>query len=156
MRRLLPALAVLLLLTTPVAAQDFDAGWAAYEKHDYATAIRTWRTLAEKGDAASQTALGSLHYMGRGVPHDHAEALRLYRLAAETGYPTAMFNLGLFYFDPHGEPNFVKAHKWFNLAADKGMQEASWRLGRVADMMTAEQIAEAQRMAREWMEKHQK
>jgi hypothetical protein len=51
--------------------------------------------------------------------------------------------------------NLIEAHKWFNLAALKGSMPArEWRTS-LAQEMTADQIAEAQRQARAWLgEKH--
>ena len=49
------------------------------------------------------------------------------------------------------QPDLVVAHKWFNLAAMKGVNEArSWR-AQISLEMSAGQIAEAQRQAREWL-----
>ena len=60
------------------------------------------------------------------------------------------------YAEGHGVPkDYVPAHMWFNLAAS-GASDASVRelsvkdRERVAAKMTADQIAEAQRMVREW------
>ena len=47
------------------------------------------------------------------------------------------------------------AHMWFNLAAAPGHEYAQEGRDIVAKRMAPEQIAEAQRMAREWMEEHQ-
>ena len=47
--------------------------------------------------------------------------------------------------------DMVAAHKWFNLAAVRGMEAAkNWR-NQVATEMSSGQIAEAQRLAREWL-----
>jgi len=47
--------------------------------------------------------------------------------------------------------DYVAAHKWFNLAAMRGVDEAKrWRATMASEMSTA-QIAEAQRQAREWL-----
>ena len=35
---------------TPVAAQDLQKGYDAFEAGDYATALQEWRPLAEQGD----------------------------------------------------------------------------------------------------------
>jgi TPR repeat protein len=75
---------VLLLLVTlcwPWLAYsaDFDAGVAAYNKGDYATAMREWRPLAEAGDASAQYNLGVMYANGEGVPEDDAEAVKWYR-----------------------------------------------------------------------------
>jgi hypothetical protein len=47
--------------------------------------------------------------------------------------------------------DMIAAHKWFNLAAVRGVEAAkSWR-NQVASELNAKQIAEAQRLAREWL-----
>ncbi len=80
------------------------------------------------------------------------DALTLFETEAKTGRPDAMYNLGLAYSTGQGvEVDFVSAHKWFNLAALKGSDEAkSWRAS-IAREMNNSQIAEAQRLAREWL-----
>ena len=47
--------------------------------------------------------------------------------------------------------DLIEAHKLFNLAAAKGHEEASWCRADISDEMTAREIAEAQRRAREWL-----
>ncbi len=44
---------------------------------------------------------------------------------------------------------------WFDLVAEQGSEKAKENRDKAASEMTPDQIAEAQRMAREWMEKHQ-
>ncbi|WP_342362319.1 sel1 repeat family protein [Terrarubrum flagellatum] len=53
-----------------------------------------------------------------------------------------------------GEPDRVEAHKWFNIAAIRGCREAAARRGEVAIEMSAEEIAQAQRAARQWLTLH--
>ena len=86
---------------------------------------------------------------------DDREAVRWYRLAAEQGDADAQLNLGIMYFNGEGVPqDYVQAHKWFNLAAasaEVASREAYVEArDRVAARMTPSQIAEAQRLAREW------
>ncbi len=90
----------------------------------------------------------------RGVAQDYAEAAKWVRLAAEQGFPQAQHNLGVSYFLGRSVPqDYVAAHKWLNLAAVQ--EELAEKLrGAVASLMTRDQIAEAQKLAREWMEKH--
>lgn len=73
--------------------------------------------------------------------------------AASQGDVTACFDLGVAYSTgSHGVTcDLIEAHKWFNLAATRGHEEASWCRADVADEMTAREIAEAQRRAREWL-----
>ena len=45
-------------------AADFQTGFAAYQKGDYAAALREWTPLAEQGDAEAQFNLGVMYYRG--------------------------------------------------------------------------------------------
>ncbi len=75
--------------------------------------------------------------------------------AAESGKAEALYDLGLLYSIGHGvEQNNVEAHKWFNLAAMRGMLSAQIDRAEVADGMSNGEISEAQRKAREWMTTH--
>ncbi|WP_298289676.1 hypothetical protein [Novosphingobium sp.] len=73
--------------------------------------------------------------------------------AAANGDANALFDLGVAYSTgSHGvECDMIEAHKWFNLAAVGGHEEAAHCRADVADEMTAREIAEAQRRAREWL-----
>ena len=74
---------------------------------------------------------------------------------AEKGRAEALYDLGILYSVGHGvEQNFVEAHKWFNLAAMRGMLSAQIDRSEVADAMSMGEISEAQRKAREWMVTH--
>ena len=50
--------------------------------------------------------------------------------------------------------DLVSAHKWFNLAALGGSQEAQYCRADIAVQMTREEIAAAQRDARTWLASH--
>ena len=95
---------------------------------------------------------------GDGVPQDYQEVLKWYRLSAEQGVASAQFNLGVMYANGEGvTQDYVQAHKWFNLAASRATQGKlkDYRLARdkLSEKMTALQVAEAQRLAREWQPK---
>lgn len=49
------------------------------------------------------------------------------------------------------EYDLVEAHKWFNIAAMKGNEEAKILRKELAEIMTANQIAAAQKAARNWL-----
>ena len=88
MKRILTALVLLTGLFGAggaVWAGDFDKGIKAWGRHDYATALKEWRSLAEQGNARAQFGLGFLYYYGKGVTQDKTEALKWYRKAAEGG-----------------------------------------------------------------------
>jgi uncharacterized protein len=78
--------------------------------------------------------------------------LAQYEREARSGRAEALYNLGLAYSTGQGvAQDYVAAHKWFNLAAMRGIDEAkSWR-NQIAGEMNPGQIAQAQRMAREWL-----
>ena len=91
---------------------------------------------------------------GQGVPQDYAAAVSWYRKAAEQGYAAAQFNLGVMYDKGQGVPqDYVQAHKWWNLAAANGDADAIKSRDIVAKKMTPAQIAEVQKLAREWKPK---
>ena len=120
-------------------------------------AVNWWRKAAEQGHASAQFNLGFMYAEGRGVPQDDQEAVGWYRKAAEQGNDSAQYNLGAMYGASRGVPqDYVQAHKWINLAASRTKENAEdFRLARdsLAEMMTASQVAEAQRLAREWRPK---
>ena len=69
------------------------------------------------------------------------------------GSVDALYDLGVaFSTGSHGcACDLIEAHKWFNIAAARGHEEAAWCRADVAEEMTAREIAEAQRHAREWL-----
>jgi len=156
---LLP-LTVFAILLTSLAHADFQAGLDARDRGDYETAFKEWLPLAEQGDADAQTSLGLSYYIGHGVPKDYVQARKWYLKAAEQGYALAQVNLGLLYANGPGVPqDYVQAHMWFNLAAAQGGKDGvkiREVLEALAKKMTPAQIAEAQRLAREWLAQHQK
>ena len=96
-----------------------------------------------------------MYAIGEGVPQDFLEAVRWHRLAADQGHTTAQFGLGAAYFVGEGVPqDYVGAHRWYNLAASRATSDDQKRYAgtrdEVATQMTPAQIAEAQRLAREW------
>ena len=116
-------------LTAPAWA-GFDEGVAAYNRGDFATAIREWRPLAEQGHASAQFNLGLMYGEGEGVPQDDAEAVKWYRKAAEQGLAEAQFNLGLMYYNGQGGPqDYAQALQWYRKAAEQGYANAQHNLG---------------------------
>ena len=83
------------IIASPVTAQDFDRGLAAYNAGDYATAIKEWEPLAEDGDIIAQLNRGVMYYIGQRVPQDYKEAVKWYRRAADQGHAQAQHNLSL-------------------------------------------------------------
>ena len=126
---------------------------------DDAEAARWYRLAADQGDAVAQQSLGCVYREGKGVPQDDAESVRWFRLAAEQGRADAQHDLACSYRDGNGVPqDYVQAHMWYSLSASQS-SEAEWanrakNRDLTAQRMTPDQLAEAQRLAREWGAAH--
>ncbi len=103
-----------------MAARDLQDGRDVLARGDYATAFAKFMKAAEAGDTGAQVKLGWMYEIGLGVPQDH-----------------------------------VQAHRWSNIAVatttniedrDRAVRDRD----RIAKKMSTPQIAEAQRLAREW------
>ena len=147
---------VLLLLATSAWAEPRSWAEPRYEAAfasvmgDFAAELRITRPLAAKGEAWAQSFLGDSYRNGQGVLQDYAEAVKWYRLAAAQGNVSAQYNLGFMYGNGQGVPmDDVRAHMWFNLAAVKGDADAVKNRDIAAKKMTPQQMAEAQKLARE-------
>jgi len=117
---------------------------------DYAEAARWYKLAAAQGDAIAQYNLALKFKDGRGVVQDYAEAVRWYKLAAAQGVAYAHNNLGFMYGAGRGvTQDYVKSHMWYNLAAVNGDGTAVKNRDIIAANMTPQQIAEAQKLARE-------
>lgn len=128
MRRIVSAM--LLLVASSSAVADFAAGAAAYDRGDYATALREWRPLAEQGDPVAQRYLGFMYFNGEGVPENARRAVFWYRKAAEQGDADVQFNLGLMYANGDGIPEDDRqAVFWWRKAAEQGDAAAQLNLG---------------------------
>jgi TPR repeat protein len=112
------------------ALADYKAGEDAYNRGDYATALREWRPLAELGIAPAQFNLGLLYANGQGVPQDYVQARQWYEKAAIQGDALAQLNLGVIYGNGKGVPeDYQLALYWFRLSANQGNAMAQTKLG---------------------------
>src|SRR5690242_9355435 len=91
--KFLRALVILVTIGGAARAGPVEDAVAAYQRGDYATALRLWHLLAERGDADAQFHLGVVYESGQGVLRSDAEAIKWYRKAAEQGDAVAQFNL---------------------------------------------------------------
>jgi len=62
-----------LSFSTPTVAGPFEDGSAAYDRNDYSTAMRHWRSLADQGNAAAQSNLALMYAKGQGVSKDYVQ-----------------------------------------------------------------------------------
>ena len=93
---------------------------------------------------------------GKVAPLTNAEAdIAIAGFLAEAmgGDVSALYNLGVAYSTGSNgiTVDLIEAHKWFNIAASRGHEEAGWCRADVSEEMTAREIAEAQRRARHWL-----
>jgi len=150
-------LAVLLGSTGTSWGADYYKGFDAYQSGDYATALRELQPLAEQGDVNAQVFLGMMYDKGLGVLQDYKTAVKWWTLAAEQGFADAQNNLGVMYAVGEGViQNFVYAHMWGNIAASNGHETGDELRDIVAEEMTASQIEEAEKLARECIRKKYK
>ena len=110
------------------------------------------RAGADKGDAKARYELGRAFFSGTlGVAKDDAEAVKWFRKAAEQNYADAQYILGVCYDSGEGvAKDEIEAYKWWLLAAGHGNDDAKYNMTIVENKMTREQIAEGQRLARDF------
>ena len=129
-KALMIAVGILVTSMTVSLAQDYQKALAAYNKGDYATALREWKPFAEQGDAIVQVLLGSMYQRGLGVTKDYTEAVNWYREAAEQGNKYAQSNLGVTYANGQGvTQDYAEAVNWYRKAAEQGYAGAQGNLG---------------------------
>jgi uncharacterized protein len=128
---------------------------------DFNEAMRWYGKAADNGNAEAQCNLGSMYVKGHGVPQDYDKASMWYEMAAGKGNAKAQFNIGELYASGKGVPqDYVLAYMWFTLAASHypaseiaDRNNVAKKINEIALKMVPEEIAEAQRMAREWKPK---
>ena len=141
MGKILATLLIGLMLTAGGRAADQPAdgapgvdpledGVAAYQRGDFASALRLFQRLAEHGDASAQCNLGVMYEQGRGVAQNYREAMKWFRLAAVQGNASAQSNLGVMYYKGQGiAQDYGEAMRWYRLAAEQRNPEAQFNLG---------------------------
>ncbi len=141
-----------------LAEGQFDLGMCFANgdgvSRDVVEAAVWFRKAADQGLADAQAELGNCYLEGTGVPKDIPEGVRWTRMAAEQGFAPAQDRLGMCYSKGTGvAKDYVQAYKWLNLAVAKGdarADDARLYLAAVERNLTPEQIAEGQRLAREF------
>lgn len=127
-------------------------------RRDMGRAGEWYRRAAEQGHMLAQTNLGKMYFLGDGVEENYVEAAKLLRQAAHQGVGPAQFFIGMIYVGGggggiHSDP--VQAYKWLTLAQSfRGSQyreDVNSSRDTLAKGMTLAQIAEGERLAREWM-----
>jgi len=119
-----------MVLAVPAHAQLVRAGVEAYERGDFATALREWRPLAESGNAIAQAGVGLMFARGQGVARDDREALKWIRLSVEQEHPFGQNILGDMYRNGQGvRQDFATAALYYELSAAQEYAPAQYNLG---------------------------
>lgn len=118
-------------------------------KRDLKLALQYLKQAADGNDARAITDLASMFDYGTGVPEDRKRAADLYLRAARMGMPAAMFNVASMLETGEGiTMDKVEAYKYYLLSRDQGFAPfANKALEEIAVNMTADQIAEAEQRA---------
>jgi TPR repeat protein len=124
---------------------------------NYSKAVKWFRMAAEQGDSNAQYSLGLKYSVGHGVPQNYPEAAKWHRKSAEQGNRAAQLSLARMYDRGNGVPqNDLSAYMWANLAASGGFQKAEAFSDILRQKITKKQIAEAERLSKEWVKKRAK
>jgi TPR repeat protein len=101
--------------------------------------------------AGAQYNLGSMIYSGQGTPKDDKQAVYWFTKAAEQGDALAQFSLGsMIYIGEGTSKDDVMAYVWWNVAAAQGSENAIKVRGLVEKELTPDQLAEAQKISKEY------
>jgi TPR repeat protein len=122
---------------------------------DRSQAAAWYRKGAEQGDARAQFNLGLMYRYGPGYSPGLEEWAMAFNPAPGHTGATARSSPAAKYSPGSGIPkDYVEAHKWMSLAAARATGDSQKRFENERDslarVMTPEQIAEAERRAREW------
>lgn len=118
------------------------------------------RRAAEQGSPLGQFSLGGMLYHGLGVKVDYPQALAWWRRAAEQQFVKAQYQLGGMYAEGKAiRPDLVLAYMWFDIARENAKrksyrQRATKKRDLVAKHMSADQIATARKLVRDWQKNH--
>jgi uncharacterized protein len=125
------AIGLLLSVLMPSAAHgSLEEGIAAYQRKEYAMALRQLLPVAQRGDPTAQLFVGLMYAAGQSVRQDHGEAVRWYRHAAEQGNALAQVYLGTRYAKGEGVPqDYAEAVNRYRHAAEQGNALAQVYLG---------------------------
>ncbi|HUZ06961.1 MAG TPA: tetratricopeptide repeat protein, partial [Candidatus Paceibacterota bacterium] len=118
---------------------------------DYAESVKQLRKGADQEVVEAQFDLNKCYFSKVRTDFENTQAVKWFWKAAEQNHAKAQGCLGLCYATGDGVPrNFIEAYKWFNLASIQGIVSATTHRDNLAASMTPDQIAEAQRLSREF------
>jgi TPR repeat protein len=114
------------LLIAKAMADPYTEGEFAFNSRDYATALHKFHIAAESGDADAAVRLGTMYFLGLGVPKNDSQAIRWYRVAAVREHVDAQFSLATILY---GSSQYGEALRWFKALANRGFTQAYSHVG---------------------------
>lgn len=140
--------------------KEYYFGWFGFPK-DYSESLKWLKMAAEQGNASAALSMGQRYQRGfGGVSQDYLEAIKWFKKGAEKGSidkaAACQGELGWMYENAKGVKDLVLAHMWYNIADVNGSYGAEKDRKRVEEYMSPEQVLKAQKLAKEWLEKHRK
>ncbi len=128
----LTVLALSLMAMTAATAANFETGYQAYQRGDFALALEHWRPLADAGNAKAQFNLGVMYDEGRGLAPDRKKAVDWWHKAAAQGDVNAMHNLAMSYlFSADSDANHALTIELIEQAAKKGLARSQYVYGKI-------------------------
>lgn len=137
---------------------------AAYERGlfgaiDYREALKWLRKAVAQGLPDAQYSLGGMYEAGEGVPESDEVAARWYRRAADhlfgvSGVWESELQMNYMYRDGRLKKDYVEAYMWAAIVGSSVDPPDGSDMKRAARHMTKAQIAEAQRRAEDWVQRH--
>ncbi|HTR40197.1 MAG TPA: tetratricopeptide repeat protein [Pseudomonadales bacterium] len=132
---------------------------------NYSKAVTLYQQSAAQGFPLAQSNLGYMYDFGLGVSTDQVAAVTWYRRAAEKNYSGGMYNLGMCYAQGNGvDRDLPQSYKWLSAAGviaqieQNGSveQRVSIELDALKPQMTANQIADGEKLFKEWNDNYSK
>ena len=119
-------------------------------EQNFEEAFKWFQRAAKYGRPDAEYKLGIMYVHGFGVDQDYRRAINWFGKSAKKGYPLAQNKIGQMYLDGKGVPQSnVKAYAWSAIAYNQGVEDAKQVLSSAKENMSADELKEAEDMARE-------
>jgi TPR repeat protein/DNA-directed RNA polymerase subunit RPC12/RpoP len=137
-------------------AADYFANGELVPKDDV-EATKWFRKAAEQGGEHALMEMALRYDQGLGVPKDEVEATKWFRKIAKKENSPYIYSMGCRYAKGYDgvQKDLVKAYMWF-IVSDSWGAHGHWDMEKIAESMTKDQIAEAQKLSNQWLEKNAK
>ena len=118
-------------------------------------AFKWYKLSAEQNNSGGQFFLGQMFATGEGVAQNYKEAVKWFRLAAEQGRLAGQLALGKSYINGQGvTQDYIEGLKWYFIGGGEKFDLWQEHISNVKSQMTPDEIAEAQKLANEWVREH--